>query len=103
LRVIKPYKGKLHNIEPEVLKDTLYVVSGDLKGNVVKTLKGCDYQLVFQELNGREGNLICFRPNGDSKLKMEEEAIAILLDDTEKVVSGEYLVGYEIKDAKKLN
>lgn len=103
LRVIKPYKGKLHNIEPEVLKDTLYVVSGDLKGNVVKTLKGCDYQLVFQELNGREGNLICFRPNGDSKLKMEEEAIAILHKETEQVNSGELLIGYEVKDAKKLN
>lgn len=103
LRIIKPYKGNFHNIESEVLKDTLYVVSGDLKGNVVKTLKGCDYQLVFQELNGREGNLICFRPNGDEKRKLEEEAIAILNEETDKVNSGELLVGYEVKDAKPLN
>lgn len=103
LRVIKPYKGVLQSIEPEILKDTLFVTTGELKGKVVKTVKAADYQLVFQELSGREGNLICFRPNGDEKLKLEPEAIAILHKETEQVNSGELLVGYEIKDAKPLN
>lgn len=102
LRVIKPYKGILEGIEPEVLKDTLYVTSGDLKGNVVKTLKGCDYELVYQEVTGREGHLICFRPNGDTKRKLEEEAIAILHEETEQVNKGELLVGYSTSDAKTL-
>jgi len=102
LRVIKPYKGVLQGIEPEVLKDTLYVTSGDLKGNVVKTLKGCDYELVYQEVTGREGHLICFRPNGDTKRKLEEEAIAILHEETEQVNKGELLVGYSTSDAKTL-
>lgn len=103
LRVIKPYKGIFHGIEDEVLKDTLFVTSGELKGNVVKTLKSCDYQIVFQDTNGREGYLICFRPFGNPKRNMEEEAIAILHNETEQVNNGELLVGYDTKDAKKLN
>jgi hypothetical protein len=103
LRVFKPYKGLLQNIEPEVLKDTLYVTSGELAGNVVKTLKGCDYQIIFANDEGTESYLIVFRPMGDLKRNMEEEAIAILGDETELVKSGEYLVGYELSDAKKLN
>lgn len=102
LRVIKPYKGVLHGVEPEILKDTLYVTSGKLKGKVVKTLKACDYQIVFQELNGREGNLICFRPFGDEKRKMEEEAIAILHHETEQVNNGKLLVGISVSDCKPL-
>ena len=103
LRVFKPYTGILEGIEPTVLKDTLYVTSGELKGNVVKTLKGCDYQIIFASDDGREDYLIVFRPFGDLKRHMEEEAIAILHEETEKVNSGEYLVGYELSDAKKLN
>jgi hypothetical protein len=103
LRVFKPYRGSLVGIEPTQLKDTLVVTSGKLKGNVVKTLKACDYQIVFQDTNGQEGNLIRFRPFGDEKTNREEEAIAILNSVTELVNKGEYLVGIEIKDAKPIN
>lgn len=103
LRVFKPYTGVLENIEPELLKDTLFVTSGSLSGNVVKTLKGCDYEIIYQNTSGREGNLICFRPMGDDKRKLEEEAICILHELTDKINNGEYLIGYEIKDAKQLN
>ena len=102
LRVIKPYKGILHGIEPEIVKDTLFVTSGELSGNVVKTVKAADYCLVYQESNGREGNLICFRPFGNQKRNMEEEAIAILHHETEQVNNGLLLIGYEAKDAKTL-
>jgi len=101
LRVFKPYQGMMQGIEPEVLKDTLFVTSGILKDKVVKTLKGCDYELVYQGANGREAHLICFRPDGDEKRKLEEEAIAILHDETEKVLNGKYLVGYSVSDAKQ--
>lgn len=102
LRIFQPYTGKLENIEPQKMKDTLYVLTGELKGNVVKTLKGCDYEIIYLDKNGRDSSLIVFRPMGDSVRKLDEEAIAILHEVTEKVNSEEYLVGYEIKDAKPL-
>jgi len=102
LRVFKKYAGSLVGIEPTVLKDTLFVTSGTLKGNVVRTLKGCDYEIIFLNELGREGHLICFRPTGDEKRKLEEEAICILHDTTEQVNNGELLVGYSLSDCKPL-
>lgn len=103
LRVFKPYEGNLVGIDPEKIKNTLYVLSGELKGNIVRTLVGCDYEIIFQESNGREGSLIVFRPFGEEKRKMEEEAVAILNDHNEKLLRGELLIGFQIKDAKPLN
>lgn len=103
LMVFEPYRGVLQGIEPKVVKDTLYVLSGELKGSVVKTLKGCNYIIVYQDLNGRENYLLTFRPFGDTKRKMEEEAVAILHDETKKVKNGELLVGFSVSDAKPLN
>jgi len=100
LRVFKPYVGVLQDIEPTQLKDTLFVTTGELAGNVVKTLIACDYQIIFNDKDGREGNLIRFRPFGCKRSQREEEALAILGDETEKVLSGEYLVGITISDAK---
>jgi len=103
LRIFEPYNGVFEGIEPTLIKDTLYVTSGELKGLVVKTVKAADYQIVFQNTNGKEGNLIRFRPNGDPKTQREEEAIAILHKETELVKRGKLLVGIEVKDAKKVN
>jgi len=100
LRVFIPYSGALIGIEPKVMKDTLFVLTGELKNKVVRTLVACDYECVYQGRNGQEQSLIRFRPFGEPKLKREEEAIAILNDVTEKVLSGKYLVGYTISDAK---
>jgi hypothetical protein len=102
LRVFEPYKGVIAGIEPKQLKDMLYVTGGELKGKVVKTLVACDYQIIFQGDDGREDCLIRFRPFGDPVRKMEEEAIAILHDETDKVNKGKLLVGYSIKDAKQI-
>lgn len=103
LRVFKPYKGILHNIEPSVLKNTLYVTSGNLKGKVVATIEAVDYVVVFQGINGTEEQIIRFRPNGDAKTKREPEAIAVMNELTEKIKKGEYYVGIEVKDAKPIN
>lgn len=103
LRVFKPYEGVLENIDPTLMKDMLWVTSGELRNQVVKTLKACDYQIVFQDLNGRENYLIVFRPFGNSKTKLEEEAIAILHDETELINKGKLLIGYSIKDAKPIS
>ena len=103
LRVFKPYKGFLVGIDPEVLKDTLFVTSGELKGNVIKTVKAADYEIIFQNEKGTEGHLICFRPFGYEKRNMPEEAIAILNTETEKLKNGELLLGYSLSDCKPLN
>lgn len=99
LRVFEPYRGSLEGIDPKLLTDTLYVTTGELAGQVVKTGKGCDYQIVFQGDDGTEKNLIRFRPFGDPKTKREEEALAILHDLTDLVNKGELLVGLTISDA----
>lgn len=102
LRVFIPYKGILEGIAPKQIKDCLYVNSGRLAGNVVKTIIASDYQIIFQDTTGKEGNLIRFRPDGDEKNNREPEAIAIMKDITKKVLNGEYIVGISISDAKPL-
>lgn len=103
LRVFKPYTGIIEGIEPTLLKDTLFVTSGELNGQVVKTVIAADYTVVFQDTNGKEGKRIRFRPFGDPTTNKEEEAIAILHEETEMVNDGRLLVGYELSDVKKLN
>jgi hypothetical protein len=107
LRVFDSYKGILQGIEPTKIKDVLYVTSGDLKGKVVKTIKASDFEVVFQDTNGQEGNIIRFRPNGyedkiNSQNNREPEAIAILLEETKLVSNGELLVGISVSDAKPI-
>jgi hypothetical protein len=102
LRVFKPYEGMIDGIEPTLIKDNLYVTSGEYEGLVVKTLKACDYAIVFQDSNGRENQIIRFRPNGDEKDNREPEAIMIDHNLTDKINNGELLIGLSIKDCKPL-
>lgn len=102
LRVFKPYTGIMEGIAPTKLKDTLYVLTGRLKGKVVATMKACDYEVIFMDVTGREGRLIRFRPDGDEKRNKEPEAIASLPIETRKVKQGELLVGLSPQDAKPI-
>lgn len=102
LRVFEPYTGTIENVKPKPFKDMLYVTSGELKGQVVKTLKGCDLQVVFQDIDGKEGNIIVFRPFGYERLNLEEEAIAVLNSYTDEVNGGKLLIGLTPGDAKTL-
>jgi hypothetical protein len=99
LRVYIPYSGKLQGIEPTLMSDVLYVTTGELNGKVVHTLKACDYEVVFQGLNGQEDRLIRFRhfPDQDHD---REEVIAINDYLTDKVNNGELLVGLSPTKAK---
>lgn len=103
LRIFKPYTGIMIGVDPEQIPDVLWVTTGDLKDKAIFTLKACDYCIIFQDVDGREGNLIRFRPNGDEKTKREPEAIAILHEMTKKVKDGNLLVGIEVSDAKSIN
>jgi len=101
LRVFKPYEGIMLGVEPQIIKDVLFVTSGELKGKVVKTLKSCDYQITFRNEMGVDEEMIRFRPNGDDE--REPEAIAIMNDLTKQLKQGKLLVGITVKDAKPLN
>lgn len=103
LRVFKPYKGILEGIEPTLLKNVLYVTTGEYKGNVCFTLKAADYELIFQDKDERESRLIRFRSCEDEKTQREMEIVAIDHDLTAKVLNGEYIVGLTKTDAKPLN
>lgn len=101
LRVFRPYNGILEGIEPTLSKDTLYIYTGELAGNVVKTVKAADYCIVYQGINGREGNIIVFKhyENEDNDL---EEVLCIMDEQTAQVRKGQLLVGIEKSDAKPI-
>lgn len=101
LRVYEPYSGLLQGIEPKLIKNVLYVTSGELSGKVVKTLPACDYVCIFQDTNGQEAQVLRFRPFGDGD--REEEAIAIMDELTECLNNGGLLVGLESSKAKPIH
>ena len=101
LRVYVPYSGKLSGIEPTLVNDVLYVTTGEFKGKVVHTLKACDYEIIFQGLNGQEDRLIRFRHFPDKDHEREE---VIAVDDymTQKVNDKEFIVGLTPTKAKTI-
>lgn len=102
LRVYEPYCGPLVGIEPKLIKNTLFVTSGLLKGEIVRTIVAVDYEVIFQGTNGQEQRIIRFRPFGDEKAKREEEAIAIDNHLTKKYYTGELLVGLSPSESKPI-
>lgn len=72
LKVFKPYKGLLQGIPNSEIKDTLYVTSGDLAGNVCHTVRAAAYEMIFQGLDGIEHRLIRFRHNDDPEAEEKD-------------------------------
>jgi len=101
LRVFEPYKGFLQGIEPSLIKNKIYVTSGELTGNVVGTVISSDYEIIYQNDDGTEGKIIRLRyyPEGNDR----NEVISVEHEYTERVNNGDLLVGYSISDAKKIN
>lgn len=92
LRVYEPYNGALVGIEPTLIKNVLYITTGDLKGFVAHVLKASDYEIVFQGQDGREERVIRIRHSNDETFE-REEVVAIDSGLTEKVNNGELIVG----------
>ena len=103
LRVFKPYKGILHGVEPEKIKQVLFMLTGKYKGKVCVTLQAVDYQIIFQDMNGREGNLIRLRTDGDENTQREPEVVAIHHEYTDMVDRGKLIVGITKNDARPIN
>ena len=101
LRLFEPYIGFLEGIEPTLVKNKIYVTSGELEGNVVGTVISSDYEIIYQDDDGTEGKIIRLRyyPEGNDR----NEVISVEHELTEKVVNGDLLIGYNISDVKKLN
>lgn len=102
LRVFKKYDGIISWMKPEVMDRMLYVTTGYFKDKIVMTLKACDYECVFQDSNGQEGNRIRFLPFGDQSVNKEEEAIAVRDDLMKELKEGKLLIGYSLSDCKTL-
>ncbi len=100
LRIFEPYTGFLQGIEPTLVKNKIYVTSGELTGNVVGTVISSDYEIIYQDDDGTEGKIIRLRyyPEGNDR----NEVISIEHELTQKVINGDLLVGYNISDAAKL-
>ena len=56
LRVFIPYSGIISGIEPALMKNTLFGTTGKYSGLVVRTLKACDYEIVFREPKSGQEN-----------------------------------------------
>lgn len=97
LRVFKPYEGMIIGQPPTQIKDVLYMTTGKLKGLVVHTLVASDYEIIYQNKDGREGNLIRVRHSEDPNFDREEvSAISHYL--TEQVKEGKLKIGITPKD-----
>lgn len=101
LRVFEPYQGLIQDIEPKKLKDILYITTGNLSGLVVRTVKAADYEIIFQDVDGREGRLIRLRHSEDENFD-REEILAIDYGLTEKVKNNLLFLGLSTTDAKPL-
>ena len=88
-------------IEPTIVKDVLYITTGEFKDNVVHVLKAADYEIIYQGKDGREERVIRCRHFEDD-YNEKEELVAIAHDLTDKVKSGELLIGLSTKDAKQI-
>jgi len=100
LRLFEPYTGFLEGITPTLIKNKIYVTSGELSGMVVTTLISSDYEIIYQNDDGTEGRIIRLRyyPEGSER----NEVVALDHELTDRVINNEVLIGYNASDATKL-
>lgn len=92
LRVFKPYKGSLSGILPTQIKNKLYITTGEFKGKVAMTKGASDYEMIYQDRDGKENRLIRLRHFKEPE-NIREEIIGVDNACTLRVESGEYLIG----------
>lgn len=101
LRIFKPYTGILQ-VEPDLVKNVLWMTTGRYANTAMQTIKHTDYEMIFQDVNGREGRLIRVRTKENKRDQREEETVFEQKDITKKILKGELLVGLTKTDAKPL-
>jgi hypothetical protein len=100
LRIFEPYTGFLEGIPPALIKNKIYITSGELTGKVATTLISSDYEIIYQNDDGTDGRIIRLRYYNDGNER--NEIIAIDHSLTDRVLNNEVLIGYSISDAAKL-
>lgn len=102
-RIFLPYNGKIVGVEPQRVKNRMYVVKGndewdgeitDISGKVVTSLDNCDYEIIWHDTDHRKYHLI---------RTMHREITGIDEGMTQDVKKGKYLVGISPTNCKTLN
>jgi len=114
LRIYNPYKGTLTGIEPTQVKNILWITSGAFKNMACHVVKHCEYEIIYQGIDGKEERVIRIRNFTDKitglkfksfiSVKQEnerEEIIGIDNEITDKVKNGKLLIGVEPNKAVK--
>lgn len=91
-RIFEPYVGNLSGMEASQVPNRMYIHKGVNEGSVCVTLINCDYEIIFF-VEGKEKRIIRTR---------EREMLGIDHDLTEKVKNGEYLIGLNPRESRKL-
>jgi hypothetical protein len=101
LRVFKPYSGILVGIEPTKIKNVLYILNGELKGKCVHTLIAADYEIIFNDTDGKEHRKIRCRHSDTEEIERQE---IVMVDHylTREVEIGNLLIGVNWSTAKKV-
>lgn len=102
LRLFKPYSGNIDGILPTLVKNKLFITSGEYKNIVCDVLKSSDYQIVYQGDDGREKNVIRVRHFEGEQEHERQEIIALDHYSTKLVYSGKLLIGLNNTDCKSL-
>jgi len=102
LRIFEPYKGSLSGIEPTLIKEVLFITTGEFAGNIVHTLKASDYEIIYQGQDLKEERLIRCR-HFEKEMNEREEIIAVSHALTKRLKKQELLIGLDKTNCKKLN
>jgi len=100
-RVYKPYEGRLVGLTPQLLKDTLFMKTGEYKGKIVKTLNACDYNILFRNEKGVDEHIVRCR-HFENESHTREEIIAVDENLTEQLYEGKLWVGTTPQNAKPI-
>jgi len=100
LRVFKPHPNYFLDLLPVLVKNKLYITSGELKDKIVITKTASDYEMFFQDKNGKEAKLIRIR-HFDEPENIREEIIAVDNEATEQFKNGNLLIGYSPTNCHK--
>ena len=98
LRVFKPYNGSIKGIQPTLLKQKLFLTTGNFKNKCVVTNHHSDYEIIFQNKLGKEEKIIRVRTS-DFELG-KNQIFALDNSATEKIFNGELLIGVNEQNCK---
>ncbi len=102
LRIYKPYEGAMEGIEPTLVKNKVYITSGEYEGLVCDVVVAALYEIVCQSDDNREKRIGRIR-HYEGEESDREEIMCVDKYTTKQVNEGKLLVGLSVKDAIKIN